>query len=1242
MGKGDRDDEFGTSSIGLTTGKDEKGMGKYAFGSWSVLLAIVFLSIGIAIGTFVDSSSLPFGISSGSEVENVDLTNEITEGGRRMMLEAHPLGGHVERHLLNHNTAYYDTISQLTVVKENGWTYSFNTASYHIKKDNGLVFYGINGEELEFPGDGSTTSDWKLTGVVESVAMDTFELPFGRRLTTEVETSLRATERENVSFEGQGHRALSASTKLCDKNHASDCKTCIETQDAWCSTNNWDSSCIAGCDGPTKYMAKGCKEECAEPPVVSVKAKKTKEVDKKTPIDCVVGDWAAVTGSCSVKAGSAACYEKETRSILTQPQHGGDQCPSEGNERLVECVCEPVCGDGFLMPGEECDDGNAKDKDGCDHNCIIETGWLCTKEPFGLSECTNGKCECSEWGQGVCQQGTCLPVKGSSLTIDCVSDAQCQLSKCGDGIQTGVEQCDDGNTKSGDGCSATCGIELYHSCTGGVGQKTECTKMRVRKDFRDLTAEEKSLYIEAVNVLKAQGVYDLIVQTHAHLTNKDYAHGSSGFLPWHRKYLLEYENALRSADPNGKYKDVTVPYWDWAEDTDLCSANGGCKTYDEKGAIFDSNTGMGGPGSFACSSHPHGGTIDCDDLPKDATGADIAAYKAECTSGKSFTNPNSGETSTLSACSGDVTWGSTGAKGITCSQTEMDEDGCKPIPDNAVGCVRDGPFAGWMSPEYPENKDNTKTCLSRGLNWFIDSQGYLTGSQRLTQIITQQKEYGSNGGFRAYIESTPHANPHNLLGGHIRSFSSPADPLFFSHHAFIDKVWSMWQNCHDHDETDKEKVSSKEYRGTQNGWDDYNTDLVFFFPGESSGEDKCDGGIAGACKTCVEGKDSWCGSNTWDQTCKNFCTGGCATECGAAGEVRPGTKLKPVAAGVNCPSCTQSYYQFDDTRLKPKFFHSIHDLGYELNADGSENLNKPQSYLYAPDQFDIKMKEQKAICDWTETKHHGKQWKQDSRRLAHDNNRQAKPVPKGFKHDGSNRPDDHIPLDENGRPVEMHSHRARKLYELHGQKTPSRLLAAVDDGTGANNEFCPYDSTGEWSSSYNIWRNDDGDLMIDMEYYYDDQGHLMERAACYCDDGKVWDLDHVTCVSIMPDDSVVFNSQDPDTKAILSYWYKLGNKLIEDSEFVKDEDSLQFSLDEMTQRECKLLYNEKSKIVRADDVKDGTGASAPDFTDKNGHSVGPGSRAKFLEGWGLAPCVGDNEKKCIQVGLADDPCDTSV
>ena len=37
----------------------------------------------------------------------------------------------------------------------------------------------------------------------------------------------------------------------------------------------------------------------------------------------------------------------------------------------------------------------------------------------------------------------------------------------------------------------------------------------------------------------------------------------AGFLTWHRKYLLEYENALRGLDED--FKCVTIPYWDWAE-----------------------------------------------------------------------------------------------------------------------------------------------------------------------------------------------------------------------------------------------------------------------------------------------------------------------------------------------------------------------------------------------------------------------------------------------------------------------------------------------------------------------------------------------------------------------------------------------------------------------------------------------------------------------------------------------------
>jgi cysteine-rich repeat protein len=39
---------------------------------------------------------------------------------------------------------------------------------------------------------------------------------------------------------------------------------------------------------------------------------------------------------------------------------------------------------------------------------------------------------------------------------------------CGDGIKTGTEQCDDGNTTAGDGCDTTCNTEPGWTCTGST------------------------------------------------------------------------------------------------------------------------------------------------------------------------------------------------------------------------------------------------------------------------------------------------------------------------------------------------------------------------------------------------------------------------------------------------------------------------------------------------------------------------------------------------------------------------------------------------------------------------------------------------------------------------------------------------------------------------------------------------------------------------------------------------------
>jgi len=69
-------------------------------------------------------------------------------------------------------------------------------------------------------------------------------------------------------------------------------------------------------------------------------------------------------------------------------------------------------------------------------------------------------------------------------------------------------------------------------------------------------------FISAVKALKARTTspnYDDFPLAHTHMQHNGQAHERYTFLPWHREFLLKFEDALLSIDPN-----VTVPYWDWA------------------------------------------------------------------------------------------------------------------------------------------------------------------------------------------------------------------------------------------------------------------------------------------------------------------------------------------------------------------------------------------------------------------------------------------------------------------------------------------------------------------------------------------------------------------------------------------------------------------------------------------------------------------------------------------------------
>ncbi len=53
-------------------------------------------------------------------------------------------------------------------------------------------------------------------------------------------------------------------------------------------------------------------------------------------------------------------------------------------------------------------------------------------------------------------------------------------------------------------------------------------------------------------------------------------------------------------------------------------------------------------------------------------------------------------------------------------------------------------------------------------------------------------ERGRPNAFEPLIEARPHNPVHNIIGGIMRTMESPTDPIFYLHHANIDRLWHAW------------------------------------------------------------------------------------------------------------------------------------------------------------------------------------------------------------------------------------------------------------------------------------------------------------------------------------------------------------------------------------------------------------------------------------------------------------------
>jgi uncharacterized repeat protein (TIGR01451 family) len=164
------------------------------------------------------------------------------------------------------------------------------------------------------------------------------------------------------------------------------------------------------------------------------------------------------------------CNGADTCSGGSCSVHPGDPCTSG-----PECnnVCNEAAGNCAVAPGTPCtDDGNGCTDDACD-------GAGACGHPNNTLSCDDGNvCTIND----TCSGGSC---QGTSV-------------QCGDGVlQLGCgEECDDGNTTSGDGCSSTCTLE---PCGPEPAPATACKQPAVSQKalllLKDKTPDDKDSLI---------------------------------------------------------------------------------------------------------------------------------------------------------------------------------------------------------------------------------------------------------------------------------------------------------------------------------------------------------------------------------------------------------------------------------------------------------------------------------------------------------------------------------------------------------------------------------------------------------------------------------------------------------------------------------------------------------------------------------------------------------------------------
>ncbi|KAF9696441.1 hypothetical protein EKO04_005173 [Ascochyta lentis] len=110
---------------------------------------------------------------------------------------------------------------------------------------------------------------------------------------------------------------------------------------------------------------------------------------------------------------------------------------------------------------------------------------------------------------------------------------------------------------------------------------------------------------------------------------------------------------------------------------------------------------------------------------------------------------------------------------------------------STMRCVVDGPFNN-LRPSYMSDSF-APHCLSRSFNDGTEKPGKMLGINYSPESVATIHALSNYNEFRQQLESIPHGAIHASTGGDMSPPTAPNDPLFFLHHAQVDRLWYLWQ-----------------------------------------------------------------------------------------------------------------------------------------------------------------------------------------------------------------------------------------------------------------------------------------------------------------------------------------------------------------------------------------------------------------------------------------------------------------